>query len=71
MGVLPINHALAHDNLAALEIIYSAYKDGIKENNKFGRLPLHLAANYDALNAIKLKKELLLWDWQLLNLWYY
>jgi Protein kinase domain/Ankyrin repeats (many copies)/IQ calmodulin-binding motif len=53
MGALPIHHASAHDNLAALEIIYSAYKDGINENDKMGRLPLHVAANYDAVDAIK------------------
>ena len=29
MGALPIHHAAAHDNLAALEIIYSAYKEGV------------------------------------------
>lgn len=53
MGALPIHHAAAHDNLAALEIIYSAYKDGINENDKMGRLPLHVAANYDAVDSIK------------------
>jgi len=53
MGALPIHHASAHDNLAALEIIYSAYKEGINETDKMGRLPLHVASNYDAVDAIK------------------
>jgi serine/threonine protein kinase len=53
MGALPIHHASAHDNLAALEIIYSAYKDGVNEVDKMGRLPLHVAANYDAVDAVK------------------
>ncbi len=53
MGALPIHHALAHDNLAALEIICSAYKDGINDADKMGRLPIHVAANYDAVDAIK------------------
>jgi ankyrin repeat protein len=53
MGALPIHHAAAHDNLAALEIIFSAYKEGVNENDKMGRLPLHVAANYDAVDAIK------------------
>jgi len=53
MGALPIHHASAHDNLAALEIIYSAYKEGINDTDKMGRLPIHVAANYDAIDAIK------------------
>lgn len=53
MGALPIHHASAHDNLAALEIIYSAYKEGINDTDKMGRLPVHVAANYDAVDAIK------------------
>lgn len=53
MGALPIHHASAHDNLAALEIIYSAYKEGINDTDKMGRLPIHVAANYDAVEAIK------------------
>lgn len=53
MGALPIHHAAAHDNLAALEIIYSAYKEGINDTDKMGRLPVHVAANYDAVDAIK------------------
>lgn len=53
MGALPIHHAAAHDNLAALEIVFSAYKDGINENDKMGRLPLHVASTYDAVDAIK------------------
>jgi len=53
MGALPIHHAAAHDNLSALEIIYSAYKGGINDTDKMGRLPIHVAANYDAVDAIK------------------
>jgi len=53
MGAVPIHHASAHDNLAALEIIYSAYKEGINETDKMGRLPIHVAANYDAVDAVK------------------
>lgn len=53
MGALPLHHAAAHDNLAALEIIYSAYKEGINDTDKMGRLPIHVAANYDAVDAIK------------------
>jgi serine/threonine protein kinase len=53
MGAMPIHHASAHDNLAALEIIYSAYKEGINETDKMGRLPIHVAANYDAVDSIK------------------
>ena len=44
MGALPIHHAAAHDNLSALEIIFSAYKEGINEVDVKGRLPLHVAA---------------------------
>jgi hypothetical protein len=53
MGAMPIHHAAAHDNLAALEIIFSAYKEGINETDKMGRLPIHVAANYDAVDSIK------------------
>jgi myosin-5 len=53
MGALPMHHAAAHDNLAALEIIYSAYKEGVNESDKMGRLPIHVAANYDAVDTVK------------------
>ncbi|GKY97418.1 hypothetical protein MPSEU_000700300 [Mayamaea pseudoterrestris] len=53
MGALPIHHAAAHDNLAALEIIYNAYKEGINLYDKMGRLPLHVAATYDAVDVVK------------------
>lgn len=53
MGALPIHHASAHDNLAALEIIYSAYKEGINDTDKKGRLPIHVAAEFDAVDAVK------------------
>jgi ankyrin repeat protein len=53
MGALPIHHAAAHDNLAALEIIYSAYKEGINDVDKKGRLPIHVAAEFDAVDTVK------------------
>jgi len=53
MGALPIHHAAAHDNLAALEIIYSAYKEGINDTDKKGRLPIHVAAEFDAVDTVK------------------
>jgi len=53
MGALPIHHASAHDNLAAIEIIYSAYKEGINDVDAKGRLPLHVAAEFDALESVK------------------
>ncbi len=53
MGALPIHHASAHDNLAALEIIFSAYKEGINDTDKKGRLPIHVAAEFDAVDAVK------------------
>jgi len=57
MGALPIHHAAAHDSLAALEIIYSAYKDGINDVDLRGRLPLHVASEYDAVEAVKFLLE--------------
>ena len=53
MGALPIHHAAAHDNLAALEIIYSAYKEGINDVDKKGRLPIHVASEFDAVDSVK------------------
>lgn len=53
MGALPIHHAAAHDNLAALEIIYSAYKEGINDTDRKGRLPIHVAAEFDAVDTVK------------------
>jgi ankyrin repeat protein len=53
MGALPVHHASAHDNLAALEIIYSAYKEGINDTDRKGRLPIHVAAEFDAVDAVK------------------
>lgn len=52
-GALPVHHAAAHDNLAALEIIYAAYKEGVNEVDGRGRLPLHVAAEFDAVDAVK------------------
>jgi len=53
MGALPMHHAAAHDNLAALEIIYSAYKEGVNDTDKKGRLPIHVAAEFDAVETVK------------------
>lgn len=50
---LLIHHATAHDNLAALEIIYSAYKQGINNINCQGRLPIRISAKFDTVNIIK------------------
>jgi serine/threonine protein kinase len=36
-----------------LEIVYAAYKEGINDTDKMGRLPIHVAANYDAVDATK------------------
>lgn len=53
MGARPIHHASANNNIAALEIIYDAFKDGINETDNKGRLPLHVAAQFDAVDAVK------------------
>mmetsp|Transcript_28965 Transcript_28965/g.85681 ORF Transcript_28965/g.85681 Transcript_28965/m.85681 type:complete len:2131 (-) Transcript_28965:89-6481(-) len=53
MGAMPVHHASAHDNLAALEIIYAAYKEGINDVDYKGRLPIHVAAEFDAVDAVK------------------
>lgn len=53
MGALPVHHAAAHDNLAALEIIHNAYKEGINDVDKKGRLPIHVAAEFDAVDTVK------------------
>eukprot|EP00548_Thalassiothrix_antarctica_P007577 CAMPEP_0194150846 /NCGR_PEP_ID=MMETSP0152-20130528/45450_1 /TAXON_ID=1049557 /ORGANISM="Thalassiothrix antarctica, Strain L6-D1" /LENGTH=2046 /DNA_ID=CAMNT_0038854157 /DNA_START=234 /DNA_END=6374 /DNA_ORIENTATION=- len=53
MGALPVHHAAAHDNLAALEIIHNAYQEGINDVDKKGRLPLHVAAEFDAVDTVK------------------
>jgi ankyrin repeat protein len=53
MGALPVHHAAAHDNIAALEIIHSAYKEGINDVDKKGRLPIHVAAEFDAVDTVK------------------
>ena len=49
---IKIHHAAAHDNLAALEIIYSAYKEGINDTDRKGRLPIHVAAEFDAVDTL-------------------
>ena len=53
IGALPIHHAAAHDNVAALEIIYSAYKEGVNNVDTCGRQPIHVASEFDAAEAVK------------------
>lgn len=53
IGAIPIHHAAAHDNIAALEIIYSAYKEGVNDVDGSGRQPIHVAAEFDATEAVK------------------
>jgi ankyrin repeat protein len=53
IGALPLHHAAAHDNTAALEIIYSAYKDGVNNIDMSGRQAIHVAAEFDAAEAVK------------------
>ncbi|KAL7535662.1 hypothetical protein ACHAXR_009073, partial [Thalassiosira sp. AJA248-18] len=53
IGALPLHHAAAHDNIAALEIIYSAYKEGVNNVDTSGRQPIHVAAEFDAAEAVK------------------
>jgi len=53
IGALPLHHAAAHDNVAALEIIYSAYKEGVNNVDSSGRQPIHVAAEFDAAEAVK------------------
>ena len=53
IGALPLHHAAAHDNIAALEIIYSSYKEGVTNVDTSGRQPIHVAAEFDAAEAVK------------------
>ena len=53
IGALPLHHAAAHDNVAALEIIHSAYKEGVNNVDTSGRQPIHVAAEFDAPEAVK------------------
>ena len=53
IGALPIHHAAAHDNIAALEIIHSAYKEGVTNIDSSGRQPIHVAAEFDAAETVK------------------
>ena len=53
IGALPLHHAAAHDNVAALEIIYSAYKEGVSNVDTSGRQPIHVASEFDAAEAVK------------------
>jgi len=53
IGALPLHHAAAHDNIAALEIIYSAYKEGVNNVDCSGRQPIHVSAEFDAAESVK------------------
>lgn len=57
IGALPLHHAAAHDNVAALEIVYSAYKEGVNDIDMEGRQPLHVAAEFDAVEGVKFLLE--------------
>jgi hypothetical protein len=52
-GALPIHHAARADNLIGLEIIYESYKNGAKDADALGRFPIHVAAEYGSIEAIK------------------
>lgn len=53
IGALPLHHASAHDNIGAIEIIYSAYKEGVNDIDGNGRQSIHVAAEFDATEAVK------------------
>lgn len=57
IGALPLHHAAAHDNSAALEIVFSAYKEGVNDVDAEGRQPLHVAAEFDAVDGVKFLLE--------------
>lgn len=52
-GALPIHHASCADNLTALEIIYESYRNGAKEANESGLLPIHVAAESGSIECVK------------------
>ena len=52
-GALPLHHAAAHDNMAALELVYTAFKDGVHHIDEQGRQPFHVAADSNATEAVK------------------
>ena len=53
IGASPLHHAAAHDNVAALEVVYNAYKEGVNNIDSNGRQPIHVAAEFDAAEAVK------------------
>ena len=57
IGALPLHHAAAHDNVAALEIVFSAFKEGVNDVDIEGRQPLHVAAEFDAAEGVKFLLE--------------
>jgi len=50
---LPLHTAAAHDNMTALEIIYSVHKDGVNHVDEEGRQPFHVAADSNSTEAVK------------------
>ena len=57
LGSVPLHHAVAHDNIAACEILYHAYTQGVYECDKKGRIPLHVACEFDAVDCVKFLLE--------------
>lgn len=52
-GTLPLHHAAAHDNMTAMEIVYSVHKDGVNHVDEEGRQPFHVAADSNSIEAVK------------------
>jgi len=50
---LPLHHAAAHDNMTALEIVYTTFKDGVNYVDEEGRQPFHVAADSNSTEAVK------------------
>ena len=50
---LPLHYAAAHDNMTALEIVYSVHKDGVNHVDEQGLQPFHVAADSDSVEAVK------------------
>lgn len=52
-GALPLHHVAAHDNMAALKLVYTGFKDGVHHIDEEGRQPFHVAADSNATEAVK------------------